>query len=188
MPENENPWKTESSRSRFENPWIEVVQNRVINPSGNEGEYTVVHFKHRAVAVIPIDEQQNTWLVGQYRFPTNTYEWEIPEGGSKPNESPLECAKRELREETGLIARRWDLISQDVQLSNCVSDERAYSYIARELSQGAAEPEETEVLQLRKVPLQEAFQMAVDGTIRDALSVISLLKLQALIVSELIDI
>ena len=176
--ENHNPWKTLQSAPRFENPWIRVVQNDVINPSGGQGEYTVVHFKNRAVSVIPLDDENVTWLVGQYRYATNSFEWEIPAGGAPKGESLLDCAKRELAEETGLIASSWELFSQDVQLSNSVSDERAYSYLARGLSQTVAQPEPTEQLYLRRLPLEEAIEMAVGGKIRDAFSVVSLLRLQ----------
>ncbi len=180
MSPEQNPWKTVASRVRFENPWIKVVQNDVINPSGNEGEYTVVHFKHRAVAVVPIDQDDNTWLVGQYRYATNSYEWEIPAGGATPRESTLECARRELREETGLLADRWHLISENVQLSNSVSNELAFTYVARDLRRTDVDPEETEALSVRKLPLREAIAMALDGRIRDAFSVISLLKVDGL--------
>lgn len=180
MPSEQNPWTTKTSRVRFENPWIKVVQNDVINPIGNDGEYTVVHFKHRAVAIVPIDDDGNTWLVGQYRYTTQTYEWEIPAGGAKPPESTLECARRELREETGLIATQWDLISENVQLSNSISDELAFTYVARDLTQAAVAPEETEALSLKKLPLREAIRMALDGRIRDAFSVVSLLKVDGL--------
>ncbi len=177
----ENPWVTRSSAVRFENPWMRVVQNDVINPSGGDGEYTVVHFKNRAVAVIPIDEEDHTWLVGQYRYAVNTYEWEIPAGGAPNQEPPLVCAKRELAEETGLVANRWDLILDGLQLSNSITDERAYTYVARGLSQQAAAPEETEKLRVRRLPLQEAIDMAASGELRDCFSVVSLLKLSHLL-------
>ena len=176
-----NPWVTLKSEKRFENPWIRVIKNDVINPSGGQGEYTVVHFRNKAVAVIPVDEEGHTWLVGQYRYAVDSYEWEIPEGGAPEGESPLDCAKRELLEETGLVAEDWRLILDRVQLSNSVTDERAYTYVAQRLTQKTATPEETEQLVLRRVPLQEAFQMASQGEIRDAFSLMSLFKLQLMI-------
>lgn len=179
MSENhDNPWQTLDSRLKFENPWIRIVQNDVINPSGGLGEYTVVHFKNRAVAVIPVDEANHTWLVGQYRYATNSFEWEIPEGGAPDGESTLACAKRELLEETGLVASTWQLISADLQLSNSVTDELGYTYLARDLSQSEATPEDTEQLHVRRLPLEQAFEMAIQGQITDAFSVVSLLRLQ----------
>ncbi len=184
---HKNPWQTLKSELRFENPWIRVVQNDVINPSGGEGEYTVVHFKNRAVAVIPLDEDGNTWLVGQYRFAMGSFEWEVPEGGAPEGESLLECAKRELAEETGLSAERWDSVCTDLQLSNSVTDERGYTFLARGLTQYESSPEETEQLQLRKLPLTEAIEMAFRGEIRDAFSIVSLLRLRHFLAEEKVN-
>ena len=130
------------------------------------------------MAAIPLDEENYTWLVGQYRYATGSYEWEIPAGGASAGEATLDCAKRELREETGLLADSWELISSGVQLSNSVTDERAYTYLARGLTQVDANPDETEALQLRRLPLAEAVDMAVGGEISDAFSIVSLLRLQ----------
>ncbi len=182
MPESDqaaNPWVTKQSTTRFENPWLRIVENEVIHPNGDPGQYTVVHFKNRAVAIIPIDAFDHTWLVGQYRYPHDTYEWEIPEGGCKADEDPLDCARRELAEETGLAADDLELILE-MQLSNSVTDEVSHTYVARNLIQGAASPEPSEQLALRRLPVDEAIAMAVSGEIRDALSVASLLKLGAL--------
>ena len=179
MPDpRKNPWQTLRSEVKFENPWIRVVWNDVINPNGGQGEYTVVQFQNQAVSVIPLDVENHTWLVGQYRYATDSYEWEIPAGGAPLGETTLDCAKRELLEETGLLAARWELISSDVQLSNSVTDECAYTYLARDLTHSESAPEETESLQLRRLPLEEAFRMAVEGEIRDAFSIVGLLRLQ----------
>ena len=175
-----NPWTTLESNVRFENPWMRIMQNHVVNPTGHEGEYTVVHFKNRAVGVIPVDDESHTWLVGQYRYAVGSYEWEIVEGGAPEGESVLECAKRELTEETGLVAEQFELILDGLQLSNSITDERAYTFVARGLAQHIAMPEETEKLAVRRLPLEEAFEMALRGEIRDGFSVISLMKLKHL--------
>ena len=117
-----NPWITRHSETKYDNHWITVVENRVTNPSGGDGIYGVIHFKRVAVGVIPVDDDGNTWLVGQYRYPTNTYEWEIPEGGADPGETPLTAGKRELLEETGITASHWELILE-MQLSNSTSEQ-----------------------------------------------------------------
>ncbi len=179
MPSDQsNPWTTLKQRTSFENPYIHITERDVLTPSGDPGYYGIVHFKRHAVGAIPIDALGNTWLVGQYRYPHDSYEWEIPEGGADPGEAILECAKRELLEETGIIAAEWELL-QEMQVSNSVTDEISTTYIARELSFTEAEPESTEQLELRKLPLAEAIDMAVEGTIRDAISVAGLLKLRA---------
>ncbi len=172
----ENPWKTLYSEVKYDNPWIKVIENKVIHPDGNAGIYGVVHYKHYAIGIIPLDEYQNTWLVGQYRYPLRQYSWEIPEGGGKKNENLLEEARRELREETGILAKRWEKLLE-MHLSNSVSDEWGIIYVARDLQFTEAMPEGSEQLQIRKLPLQEAVKMALDGKITDSLSVAGLLKL-----------
>jgi 8-oxo-dGTP pyrophosphatase MutT (NUDIX family) len=172
-----NPWKTLSSRVTYDNAWIRVREDQVINPSGNPGIYGVVEYKNRAVGIIPIDESGHTWLVGQYRYTHHSYEWEIPEGGCPAGEEPLDTAKRELLEETGIVAQEFELILDDIQLSNSTTDEVAYIYIARGLRFTKAQPEATEKLQIKRVRLEEAIAMARNGTIRDGMSVLGLLWL-----------
>jgi 8-oxo-dGTP pyrophosphatase MutT (NUDIX family) len=174
-----NPWLTHERKVTYTNDWIEVSESQVTTPTGTPGIYGVVHYKNRAVGVVPVDAENHTWLVGQYRYPTDTYEWEIPEGGAPFGESLEDCAHRELAEETGLRAASLELLIGDLQLSNSVSDERAYLYIARDLTHGEAAPEETEQIRVRRLPLSEAVAMVQRREIRDAMSVIALQCLAA---------
>ena len=178
--EENNPWTTLDSRKIYENNWIGLTEHQVINPAGNQGIYGEVHFKNLAIGILPLDEHLNTWLVGQYRFPLNAYSWEIPEGGGPLHLDPLDSAKRELLEETGLSAGNWQEI-QRLHLSNSVSNELAIVYIARDLTMGEAEPEETEQLTIRKLAFEEAYQMVMRGEITDSISVAAILKTQILI-------
>lgn len=175
-----NPWQTLSSDEKYNNNWIKVTEHQVINPSGGKGIYSEVHFKNIAIGVLPLDEEHNTWLVGQYRFPLKAYSWEIPEGGGPLGSDPELSAKRELVEETGLVANKLTEI-QRMHLSNSVSDELAIIYLAQDLTQGDAEPEETEELQVIKVPFAKAYQMVMDGEITDSMSVAAILKVQLLL-------
>lgn len=176
--EERNPWHTLGSKPVYDNPWISLEEHQVINPSGKEGIYGVVHFKNIAIGIIPIDEDGYTWLVGQYRYPLQAYSWEIIEGGGLLAVDPLESAKRELKEETGMTAESWDLILPKMHLSNSVTDEYGMVYIAKGLTEGLAEPTETEDLQLKRVPLEDAYQMVLDGAITDSLSVAGLLMVR----------
>lgn len=174
MNTTENPWQTLNSAVRYENPWLSIRHEEVVTPAGTPGIYGVVSFKNKAVGVVPIDADGYTYLVGQYRYPLNEYSWEIPEGGSPVGTDPLESARRELREETGLVAQRWTKIAR-IHTSNSATDEEGFLYIAEELEQGDHEPEDTEQLHVRRLPLVEAVEMAMRSEITDALSVSALL-------------
>ena len=172
-----NPWKTLSSRQVYDNAWIQLTEHEVLNPAGGKGIYGKVHFKNKAVGIIPVDREGNTWLVGQYRYTLNAYSWEIPEGGCPLDIEPLEAARRELKEETGLTANRWQLIMR-LHTSNSVTDEEGFIFLAEELSEGTSSPEETEAdLVVKKISLQEAITMVLNGEITDSMSVAGLLKL-----------
>jgi 8-oxo-dGTP pyrophosphatase MutT (NUDIX family) len=173
---SKNPWVRLSRRVAYENAWIRVDHDDVSRPDGAPGIYGVVHFKNRAIGVIPIDARDRVLLVGQYRYPLDLYSWEIPEGGAPHGEDPLEAAKRELREETGFTAEVWTKLGV-AHLSNSVTDEEAVYFLAERLVPGVAEPEGTEQLQLRWVELAEALAMIARGEITDAISVMALLRL-----------
>lgn len=169
-----NPWTTVERRPIYDNPWIAVREDRVIRPDGTTGVYGVVHFKNRAIGVLPVDEAGRVWLVGQHRYPLDAYSWEIPEGGCPEGEEPEEAARRELREETGLVAGRLELLAR-VHLSNSVSDESGFLYRATELRRGESDPEGTERLEVRLVAWDETWGMLTRGEITDSLTLIALL-------------
>lgn len=172
-----NPWTTLSSRVVYSNRWIELTEHEVINPSGGKGIYGKVHFKNKAIGIVPIDENGYTWLVGQFRYTLNAYSWEIPEGGGPLNEPPLAAAQRELEEETGLRAAKWTELMR-IHTSNSVTDEEGIIYLAEELSEGLNKPEETEGdLVVKKLPLTDAIGMVMRGEITDSMSVAALLKI-----------
>jgi 8-oxo-dGTP pyrophosphatase MutT (NUDIX family) len=170
------PWTRRSVVERYDNAWIRVEHHDVLTPRGGEGIYGVVRFKNLAIGVIPLDEEGGTWLVGQYRYPHASYSWEIPEGGGRIGVDPLLSAQRELAEEVGLSAERWDLILE-VDLSNSVTDEQCLIYLARGLSPCSSHPDETEELALRRIPFVELHRGVVAGEYRDSLTVAGVLKL-----------
>lgn len=172
-------WKRLTSTTVYDNPWITVYDEQVINPAGGENRYGRVSFKNRAVAILPLAENGDTWLVGQQRYTLGAYSWELPMGGAPLHEDPLAAAKRELREETGLRATRWSEIMQ-LHLSNSITDEVGIVYLAEDLAEGPTAFDETEVLDVRRLPLQDAVRMAESGEITDALSIAALLRLRHL--------
>ena len=173
----QNKWKTLSTEDVYDNPWIKLEEHQVINPGGGRGIYGKVHFKNTAIGIIALDKDDNIWLVGQHRYPLNEWSWEIPEGGGPKGTEVLESAKRELKEETGLVAEKWTII-QRAHLSNSVSDEEGFIFLAEELTAGDMEQEDTEAdMKVWKLPFREALQLVLDGKITDSLSVMGILKL-----------
>jgi len=172
---NDNPWTVLSTRPVYDNPWIDVVEHDVLAPTGKPGIYGVVHMKHLATGVVALDHDGYIVLVGQYRFALNAYSWEIPEGGGDPGETPMDAIKRELQEETGLVARDW-IHLQTLHLSNSVTDELAEAFLAWNLEEGVDNPDGTEDLIVRRVPFSEAYRMVTDGEITDAISVAAILR------------
>lgn len=173
--ETRNPWTLLSKATAYENAWIRVDHHEVRNPKGGPGVYGVVHFKAHALGIVPIDESGHTILVGQFRFPLGYYSWEIPQGGGKNAPPLVESAQRELREECGLAAKNWlPLLGMD--LSNSVTDEQGTSFLAWGLSEDVAAPEDTELLQVARLPFWEAVDRVKQGAIRDLVSIASLLR------------
>jgi 8-oxo-dGDP phosphatase len=170
-----NPWKFLSRRPIYENPWLRLDEDEVINPGGGKNLYGAIRFKTQAIGIIPIDEAGNTWLVGQYRYVPDEYSWEIPMGGSPRDEEILQTAQRELKEETGLTAKKWTRLMR-LHTSNSVTDEEGFVFVAQELTEGETEFEETEDITLKKLPLTAAVQMVMNGAITDAISVAGLLR------------
>lgn len=171
-----NPWKTLDTKVVYENPWIRVREDAVVRPDGKPGIYGVVETR-LATGVIALTPENEVYLVGQYRYPMDSYSWEIIEGGSDDDESALDAAKRELREEAGLEASHWETLGPEIHLSNCHSNERGYLFLATGLTEVESSPDGTEELVIRKVPLAEALAMVDSGEIADAMSIMALLRL-----------
>jgi 8-oxo-dGTP pyrophosphatase MutT (NUDIX family) len=175
MDETKNPWTVVSEATVYENNWIRVNHHQVLDPSGGPAIYGTVHFKSHATGVVPIDGNGDVFLVGQYRFPLGAYSWEVPEGGGPQDIPFLDSAQRELREECGLVAKGWkEILGMDI--SNSVSDERATVFLAWDLLATAAQPDETERLQVMRVPFWDAVARVKRGEIRDSISVAALFR------------
>ena len=170
-------WIKLATTHHYDNPWISVTEDQVINPAGNKGIYGIVHFKNLAIGIVPMDQEGNIYMVGQYRYVSGSYSLEIPEGGGLLGIDPLDSAKRELKEETGLQAKTWEKLFE-MDLSNSVTDERAIVYLATDLLQGEPDPEETEELSVLKIHLNEAYQMVLDGKITDSITVAAVFKMK----------
>ena len=171
-------WKTLESKTIYDNPWITVLEDRVLNPGGGQNNYGHVRFKKTAIGIVPIDSQGNTWIVGQHRYTLSEYSWEIPMGASETGERFIETAHRELKEETGLSATSITKLMR-VHTSNSITNEVGYVFVARGLTLGETSFDEMEVLKIRKLPLQEVVKMVMQGKITDAISVAAILRVNA---------
>lgn len=180
MADQNNPWQKKNSRLVYDNPWISVHHDEIITPTGADGIYGKVAFKNKAIGIIPLDEHNNTWLVGQYRYTIDEYSWEIPMGGGPLGEEILTAAKRELKEETGIEAEEWESILR-LHTSNSVTDEEAFVFVAKGLSFGETAFDSTEDLRIKKLPLQEVIKMINEGQITDAITIAGIFKLSALL-------
>jgi 8-oxo-dGTP pyrophosphatase MutT (NUDIX family) len=171
------PWVRGPGREIYDNPWIRVTEFAATAPTGAPAQYGLVSFKNHAIAILPLFEDGTTILVGQHRLPLGDYTWEIPEGGGPVGADPLESAKRELAEETGLQAAEWREVLR-AQLSNSVTDEQAFGYIATGLSAAPDlhHADDTEALERLRVPFREAFDAAMAGHLPDVLTLAMLLK------------
>ncbi len=178
--QEKNPWITHSSKEIYSNPWITLTEHNVTNPGGGQSIYGKVHYKNWALGIIPLDENQNTWLVGQYRYTLDEYSWEIPMGGGLLDIPKLDSAKRELKEETGLTGSKWTEICK-IHTSNSVTDEVGYAYLAEDLTEGETKFEESEDLKIWKLPFREAVAMCDRGEITDSLSVVAIYRLARLL-------
>lgn len=180
MQNKDNPWKKKDGKVIYDNPWITLEEDTVINPGGGISHYGKVLFKNYAIGIIPLDHKLNTWLVGQWRYTLNEYTWEIPMGGGPKEIDKLESAKRELKEETGLTAGKWTEFLR-MHTSNSVTNEVGFAFLAEDLTEGAPEFEETEDLEIVRLPLKEALNMCMEGTITDSLSMVAIFKLSRML-------
>lgn len=164
-----------SSRIAYQNYWMSIREDKVVRPDGRDGVYAFMQ-KPAAVGIVALNAENEIYLVGQYRYPTQQYSWEIIEGGLEEGEEIFAGAKRELKEETGIKASSWIELGKPVQISNCLSMELGYLYLAQELQSGESRPDATEVLEIKKMDFGQALELVHSGQISDSLSIIGILR------------
>jgi len=171
-----NPWKKLSSKIVYKNAWIKVCEDKVIRPDKKKGIYGVIEVNN-SVVIVALTKNKEVYLVRQWRYTLNCSTIELPWGGSKKGEKPLTAAKRELKEETGLLANRWISLGYLHDYPG-ISTERVYIFLAREIVVGKCKPDGTEELNILKVSFRKACKWSITGKIRDAVTIASLLKVK----------
>lgn len=179
-------WRSGEPRIVFDNPWIRVEASDATAPTGRPAQYAVVRFANLAVGVVPLWPDGTVTLVGQQRFALRDYSWELPEGGAPFGEDPVEGGKRELREEVGLEAAEWREILR-MQLSNSVTDERAVVFLATGFTPAAVEPDETEALDVVRVPFGALLEEVLAGRVQDAMTVAATFRLHHMAVTGALE-
>ncbi|MBW3018891.1 NUDIX hydrolase, partial [Candidatus Woesearchaeota archaeon] len=155
-------------------PWITVKEDKVIRPDGKPGIYGTVNMIG-GISVLPIDEEGFVYLTEEFKYAIGRNSIEVVSGGIDKGESPLEAAKRELKEELGIEAEEWtDLGSMDPFTS--VVSSPATLFLARKLKFSDTNPEGTEKIKVLKVKFEEAVQMVMDSKITHGQSCVLLLK------------
>ncbi len=167
-------WKTVSSKLIYENPWMRLHEDLAEMSDGRTTIYGVVTFGD-CVGVVPFVDEDHVLLVRQYRYvQKENHRWEIPTGGVHPGETLEQAAQRELAEEAGYHAGRLTRISS-YYTSKCICGETAHLYIGQDLVPASVPQDDTEFLERRIFPFDEALRMTLEGEIMDSMSVIALL-------------
>jgi 8-oxo-dGTP pyrophosphatase MutT (NUDIX family) len=174
MSNQSNPWETLSSQRFYESRYVDVYQDEVRHRSGKVHSYTALRFRIYGIAVLPIFEDGSTYLIGQYRYVSQRYTWELPRGSGSKATEPIETAKRELQEETGTHAGQWLEVAR-LMVSPGITDELAPCFAAWDLEHGTAHPDPQEDLSIRRLPFRDAVAECLNGAICDGPSVATIL-------------
>jgi len=158
----------------FSGKIINVTIDHVQLPNGKSYDMEIVHHPGGA-AVVVLNNDNKVCLLKQYRYAVGTWIWEIPAGKLDNNENPLVSAKREVKEEAGVLANQWQSLGYMIS-SPGVFTEKVYLYLAEDISLGNTDAEEHEVYEIHWMDLHEALNLTQTGVISDAKSVIALYR------------
>ena len=156
-------WKIKESKEKYKNPWINVREDKVIRPDGKDGIFGVVEMI-TGVSVIPLDNDGFVYLTNEFHYAIEKHSIEVVSGGVDQNEKSLDAAKRELKEETGIIADKWINLGI-VNPFTTVIKSPSTIYLARNLQFFEANPEGTERIEIVKVKFNDALKMVMKSEI-----------------------
>lgn len=170
------PYTVTQSKQIYKNPWIEVQEDKVVGLDGKEGLFATVD-NGAGVSVVALDEKQNIYLIKEYYYVLDEYGIQTPSGGINKGENPIEAAKKELLEETGLTAKQWTELGLVNPLTMIIRSP-AYLFLAQDL---AKEQKPELGMEVIKIPLQKAVAMVLNSQITHAPSCIAILKTKELL-------
>lgn len=162
-----------SHRSVYRNPWVEVEVHDIVHPTGADGEHVLI-VTPAAVAVLVVDGD-DVVFTRQPRFGARREVVEIVKGGADGGETPIDAARRELREELGLEAERWESLGEVYEIPSIIANPVSL-FLACELTHVGAQPEEIERIEEVRMPLREALERARTGELSDAVTLAALLR------------
>ncbi|AEM73382.1 NUDIX domain-containing protein [Caldicellulosiruptor acetigenus] len=165
--------KTIDSTLIYDGSFISLKVDKVLLPNGNISQRAIVLHSGAAV-VVPVDDENNVIFVKQFRKPIEKVIIELPAGKLDKDENPLECAKRELEEETGYKARELIKLTE-IYTTPGFSNEVIHVYLATGLYKGEAHTDADEFVEVLKIKMADAILMVKKGEIRDAKTIIGLL-------------
>jgi 8-oxo-dGTP pyrophosphatase MutT (NUDIX family) len=168
------PWQVEATTQKYKSAWVEVTEDKVIQPNGKAGSFATVKLKP-GVSVLAIGDDDQVYLTSEYRYAIEQKSIEVVSGAVDADETPEMAAKRELREELGIEAEDWvDLGTVDPLTSILHSPARLF--LAKELSFFEPQTEDSEIIELVQMKLNEAVQMVMDSKITHGPSCVLILK------------
>lgn len=168
---NRGPFKVKSSKKVYKNPWIEVKEDKVIRPDGTDGIFGIIDYG-KGVTIVALNHKKELFLVKEFFYALNRFGIHLPSGGVDTGETSLQAAKRELREETGVVAKTWKSLGYVDPLTQILSCPHEL-FLATDIQELEKEEEEIENI---KMPFSEAYQMVLDSKITHAPSCIAILK------------
>lgn len=181
MSKKNGNWTIKKTEKKFANDFFKVFEDKVVQPDGKNGKYATIEFVP-GVSVLPIDDEDFVYLTQQFRYKAGRETLETV-AGAVENETPMRAAKRELKEELGITAKEFIKVGK-IRLDNSIIESESTQYIARKLTIGEPERDDSEEMKLVKIKFSEAVEKVLSGEINHAPSCVLILKAEKVITKK----